>query len=72
MEDKLKQANDNMEILVKEIVKLRKERDRSYCVHPQEKFDNENFCDNNCDECQIKYYENMKEYLLKKYQVESK
>jgi hypothetical protein len=70
-EEKLKKVNENIEILINEIIKLRKERDKSYCVYPQEKFDNENFCESKCDECKIKYYEDMKEYLLEEYQVKS-
>lgn len=69
MEEELKQANENIKILVSEVVKLRKERDRSYCVHPQEKYDNEDYCEGNCDECKKKFYKGMEDYLLKEYQV---
>lgn len=71
MEEKLKQANDNIETLVKEIVKMRREKNEMYCVHPREKYDIENFCEDKCEECKDKYYNEVKEYLLEKYQVKT-
>jgi hypothetical protein len=69
MEEKLKQANENIEILITEIIKFRREKNSMYCVHPREKYDIENFCDDKCEECKNEFYSNMKEYLLKEYQV---
>lgn len=72
MDDKLKQANDNIVLLISEIVRLRKENNKGYCVDTkaqQYAMDNKTSC-YNCDECSRLHYENMWEYLINKYTVE--
>lgn len=71
LNEKLEKANNNISILIDEIVSLKQEN-RMYCCHPQEKFDNKNFCENDCDNCKEKYYEEMRERLNNKYQVNEK
>lgn len=68
LKNKLKEANENIETLIAEIVDMKREQNDNYCVNPKkQKFQ---LCNNNCDECQELFYEEMVEKLNDKYQVE--
>lgn len=64
---KIEQIRENISLLISEIVSLRKERDKYYCVHADSM--NNGTCIGDCDKCQQQYYKDLEEYLNNKYNV---
>lgn len=64
---KIEQIRENISLLINEIVSLRKERDKCYCVDVESM--NNGTCIDDCDKCKEQYYKNMEEYLNNKYNV---
>lgn len=68
MEDKLKQANSNIEHLINKVLQFKMEAKESYCYFPRERFDEKWNCDDlNCSDCKKKYYNAMKKELQDEY-----
>lgn len=64
---KIEQIRENISLLISEIVSLRKERDKCYCVDVESM--NNGTCIGDCDKCQQQYYKDLEEYLNNKYNV---
>jgi len=70
MEDKLKQANINIEHLIDKVLQFKMEAKESYCYFPRERYDEKWNCDNlKCSDCREKYYNNIKTKLYEEYIV---
>ena len=68
MEEKLKQANDNIDYLINRIISLKAERSSGNCSYPRERFDEKWDCDKKkCSDCRNKYYNDMEKEMLDKY-----
>ena len=57
----IEQIRENISILISEIISIRKERDKDYCVKPEAMYNKT--CNYGCDKCKIEYYKNMEKYL---------
>lgn len=64
---KIEQIRENISLLISEIVSLRKEKDKCYCVNADSM--NNGTCIDDCDKCKEQYYKNMEKYLNNKYNV---
>lgn len=61
------ELNKGIEELVYEVVRLRKELKKGYCVDA-EKYRNKE-CDGDCEKCEEKYYRDMYNWLINHYSV---
>lgn len=64
---KIQQVSETISLLINEIVELRKEKSKGYCIDIEAK--NSKACDKKCVECKQKFFKNMEEYLNNKYNI---